>query len=110
MGATADNKVSRWQSNELIFVCTAQQVVSIEAEHAIKRTTSSQLESQAKKTMTDRPASQEQGQCVGSKSTDVSTFTSAAKLLDKAPNLHLMSEIPDEEFLELAIKFEKENP
>ena len=61
--------------------------------------------------MTDHHACKEQASDVTSKSSDQPKFVSAAEIAAKPrANIQMMPEISDEELLEMAIKFEKENP
>ena len=61
--------------------------------------------------MTGHHACKEHASNVTSKSNDQPKFVSAAEIAAKPrANIQMMAEISDEELLEMAIKFEKENP
>jgi hypothetical protein len=64
-----------------------------------------------KKSKTDHHSCEDRASNVTLKSIDQPKFISAAEIVAKARvNAQMVSEISDEELLEMAIKFEKEHP
>jgi hypothetical protein len=61
--------------------------------------------------MTDHHSCEKGGPSVISKSMGQTKFVSATEIAAKArANIQMMPEIPDEELLQMALKFEKEHP
>ncbi|CAF1213513.1 unnamed protein product [Adineta steineri] len=82
------------------------QVMSTEAEKGMKRAASEQLQGQGKKIMIDHRASSSTP-----KSLDQPKFVSASEMIiNNRTSIQQIPEISDEEFLKMAIEFEKLHP
>ncbi|CAF1381990.1 unnamed protein product [Rotaria sordida] len=80
-------------------------------ERGKKRAAPLEPEGQVKKSVSDHHSYDERVVNVTSKSIDQPKFVSAGEIAAKArANVQMMSELSDEELLEMAIKFEKEHP
>ncbi|CAF4110813.1 unnamed protein product [Adineta steineri] len=92
--------------SELSTITTDDKVMSTEAEKGMKRAASEQLQGQGKKIMIDHHASSSTP-----KSLDQPKFVSASEMIiNNRTSIQQIPEISDEEFLKMAIEFEKLHP
>lgn len=77
----------------------------------MKRVASVEFEYTSKRTAVDHGSCEKQVPSVDSKPLDQAKFISAAELVANVrTNVQLMLEISDEEFLKMALEFEKKHP
>lgn len=81
------------------------------SKQGIKRSTSDEYEVQPNTKKIRHELNKEEVTSTMSKAADLPKFVSASKMINSScKNVNVIPEISDEELLEMAIKFEKENP
>ncbi|CAF1536643.1 unnamed protein product [Rotaria sordida] len=97
--------------SDLSVIIADNKATSTRTERGEKRPAPLVPECQVKKSMADHHSCEERASNTTSNYIDQPKFVSAAEIAAAArANVHMAPEISDEELLEMALKFEKENP
>ncbi|CAF4233219.1 unnamed protein product [Rotaria sordida] len=97
--------------SDLSVIIADNKATSTGTERGEKRPAPLVPECQVKKSMADHHSCEERALNTTSNYIDQPKFVSAAEIAAAArANVHMAPEISDEELLEMALKFEKENP